>query len=475
MLKIALTGGPCAGKSTILSTLTQVLEERGYKALVIPETATELILNGILPNENMSGLDFQELIIEKQISKEKIYETAAKMYGDDRVVIICDRGLCDGLAYVSKDEMELLLNKWNMTVYDALNTYDCVFHLVTAADGAEEFYEWNDPSKEGAGNNAARSESPALAREKDKMNLNSWVGHPHLRIFDNSTNFADKVSRVVKELMSVLGEPEPHEIERKFLIKKPSEEEIAALGCVSKSNIIQTYLVRKHKDTERRVRQRGTKATGYKFYYTEKTVVGSGERIETERKITPDEYVELLAEADTALHQISKVRYCFIFDNKYYEMDLYPFSDEHAILEIELNDINEPINFPPLQFVKEVTDDDAYKNCSLAKSLKLETNIKDDFVPCKHKTEGYCKYGIKTSCTSCKRNFKYYEPLVDDTKCETNCSDDDLNWIYETGREESDVLGSGSTYYDVFRTKKQRKGVRKIPRKQSYIHYSKTI
>ena len=106
MLKIALTGGPCAGKSTILSTLTQVLEERGYKALVIPETATELILNGILPNENMSGLDFQELIIEKQISKEKIYETAARIYGDDRVVIICDRGICDGLAYVSKDEME---------------------------------------------------------------------------------------------------------------------------------------------------------------------------------------------------------------------------------------------------------------------------------------------------------------------------------------------------------------------------------
>ena len=29
MLKIALTGGPCAGKSTILSTLTLVLEERG--------------------------------------------------------------------------------------------------------------------------------------------------------------------------------------------------------------------------------------------------------------------------------------------------------------------------------------------------------------------------------------------------------------------------------------------------------------
>lgn len=30
-------------------------------------------------------------------------------------------------------------------------------------------------------------------------------------------------------------------------------------------------------------------------------------------------------------------------------------------------------------------------------------------------------------------------------------------WIYETGREESEILGSGSTYYDVIKTKDEQK------------------
>ena len=52
-------------------------------------------------------------------------------------------------------------------------------------------------------------------------------------------------------------------------------------------------------------------------------------------------------------------------------MDIYPFSDEYAIVEIELNDINENIKLPPLDFIKDVTDDNKYKNFSLAKTLSL--------------------------------------------------------------------------------------------------------
>ena len=52
-------------------------------------------------------------------------------------------------------------------------------------------------------------------------------------------------------------------------------------------------------------------------------------------------------------------------------MDIYPFSDEYAIVEIELNDINENVKLPPLDFVKDVTDDKKYRNSELAKTLKL--------------------------------------------------------------------------------------------------------
>ena len=51
--------------------------------------------------------------------------------------------------------------------------YDAVYHLVTAAKGAESFY--------GSETNAARRETPEEARELDSKTLNSYLGHPHLR------------------------------------------------------------------------------------------------------------------------------------------------------------------------------------------------------------------------------------------------------------------------------------------------------
>ncbi len=416
MLKLCLTGGPCGGKSQIYNFLTKVLGERGFHIFFCPESASELILNGIRPSENLSMVNFQNFILDKQLAKEKLYNELTKYYPEDKVIIFYDRGIMDNCAYVDKNVFEKMLAQRNLTFADVYAHYDAVLHLVTAADGAEEYYQWNDPTKEEVGNNAARSESPEEARIKDKKTLNAWIGHPHLRVFDNSTNFEGKVKRVVEEVFALLGEPVPTEIERKFLIKKPTLEEIEKLGCISKTNIIQTYLKSDNPKIERRVRQRGTKQNGFNFYYTEKMEIKDGERIENESKITPTEYINYLTEADILLHQISKVRRCFIYDKKYYEMDFYPFSDEYAILEIELNDINEPINLPPLTIVKEVTNDKSFKNYSLAKTLSFDNvNIES----------------------------------IQNTQVE--------KWLYETGREEPEILGSGSNWSNVETTYDEQK------------------
>ena len=371
MLKVVITGGPGAGKTEIMSYLTQILEERGYKVFVVPETPTELILNGIRPCTNISVVEFQNFVLDKQLSKEKLYDNAAEYYDKDKVIIFYDRGILDACAYVDKYPIfEEMLKKRNLSFSDVFNKYDAVLHLVTAANGAIEFYQWNDPTKEEVGNNAARGESPEEAVEKDVKTLNSWIGHPHLKVFDNSTDFDGKKKRVIEEVFALLGEPVPKEIERKFLIKKPTEKEIEQLGYISKTNIVQTYLV-SPEDVERRVRQRGTKEDGFSFYYTEKKEIGVGERFEKEEKISKDIYINYLSETDSNLHQISKTRYCFIYENQYFEMDIYPFSEEYAILEIELNDINENIEYPPLTFIKEVTEDLNYRNKSLAERMSL--------------------------------------------------------------------------------------------------------
>ncbi len=367
MMKIVMTGGPGAGKTEIMSHLTQNLEERGYKVFIIPETATELILGGIAPGKHISMEEFQSFVLEKQLAKEALYQRAAAFYDPEKVLIFCDRGIMDSCAYVEKPVFERMLRKQGLTLAEAYQRYDAALHLVTAADGAEAFYQWNDPSKEEVGNNAARSESPAQAREKDKLTMQAWIGHSHLRVFDNSTDFAGKIRRVIEEVFALLGEPIPMEIERKFLIRRPTPETIAALGCVSETQIIQTYLYSRTDGTERRVRQRGTAVDGYTFYYTEKTELRSGTRMEKEEKISQAAYIQYLTEADTSLHQIAKTRYCFIYENRYFEMDLYPFSEDYAILEIELHNRNEAITLPPLEVVQEVTDDKRFRNAALAK------------------------------------------------------------------------------------------------------------
>lgn len=52
--------------------------------------------------------------------------------------------------------------------------YNQIVHLVSAAKGAEKFYQIED--------NAARSEDLELARTRDDMASKAWVGHPYIEV-----------------------------------------------------------------------------------------------------------------------------------------------------------------------------------------------------------------------------------------------------------------------------------------------------
>lgn len=368
--KIVLSGGPGGGKSTSMSRIEQTLSARGYKVLIIPESATELIINGIIPCDKLSLDTFQEIVLDKQLSKETLYDKISSYYNED-IIILLDRGIPDQLAYISKEKFEQMLEKRNLDLSKATDRYDLVLHLVTAADGASENYEWAGGTK---CNNKARSESPIEAIEKDKMTLNGWMlaGCKKLKVIDNSSDFNNKIDRVLSEVFNLIGEPIPYQTERKFLIKKPSINILENLNLSSKSEIIQTYLTPINPEIERRVRQRGNIKDGYTFYYTEKSDITEGERKEVEKRISTREYINLISEADFTLHQIKKYRYCFIDNNQFFELDIYPFSDEYAILEIELKNMSDKIQLPTfLEIIKEVTNDLNYRNISLAKTLSF--------------------------------------------------------------------------------------------------------
>ena len=60
-------------------------------------------------------------------------------------------------------------------------------------------------------------------------------------------------------------------------------------------------------------------------------------------------------------------------ENQYFEIDIYPFWNDKAIVEIELNSENEEVKMPKCLYVlKEVTDDNRFSNYSLANNNKID-------------------------------------------------------------------------------------------------------
>ena len=358
--KIVLTGGPCAGKTTALTWINNYFSKRGYTVLFVPETSTELITNGVAPWTCGTNCDYQILLMRLQKVKEQIYDEAAKTMKSDKILIVCDRGILDSKAYMKDIEFKKMMKELETNETKERDSYDAVFHLVSAAKGKEEAYT--------LANNVARTESVEEALKLDDKIISAWTGHPHFRIIDNSTDFEQKLERLLKEIASFLGEPEPLEIERKFLIYYPSIKELEKMPNCTKVDITQTYL-KSVDDTERRVRARGINGD-YLYYLTEKRKISNLKRIELEKRLTQDEYLALLMESDNKLHTIHKTRYCLSENNQYFEIDIYPEWDNQAIMEIELSSEDEEIKTPEfIKIIKDVTDDESYKNYEMAKEM----------------------------------------------------------------------------------------------------------
>ncbi len=357
--KIVITGGPCAGKTTALSWIQNAFTRMGYVVLFIDETATQLIANGAAPWLSESNRDFQWHLIELQLAKEKAFADIAGTLKGNKFLIVCDRAAMDNHAYMSDGEFSWVCRQLNRNVIELRDSYDAVFHLVTAAKGAEAYYTLE--------NNKARTETVEQAAALDNKLIAAWTGHPHLRVIDNSTGFEEKMKRLISEITSFLGEPNPLEIERKFLIKYPDLEKLAAMPNCRKVDIIQTYLKPDEGFEEVRIRQRGE--DGHFIYFkTRKKKLSDMKRVEEERRLSQDEYLALLMTADPAFRPIRKQRWCLSENGMYYEIDIYPEWNDRAMMEIELDKEDRPIIIPDcFEVIQEVTGMKEYSNHELAR------------------------------------------------------------------------------------------------------------
>ncbi len=158
------------------------------------------------------GLCFQSNLMDLQMTLEDSFERVLQARGKPSV-LLCDRGLMDGSAYMAPEQWEKLLANKGLEIADVCECrYNAVMHLVTAAEGAERYYTLE--------NNEVRSENLEQARELDRKSRLAWVGHPKLFVFDNSTDFEGKLQRLVDTVDSLVGLPSKHsKSSRKYLLK----------------------------------------------------------------------------------------------------------------------------------------------------------------------------------------------------------------------------------------------------------------
>lgn len=199
--KICVTWWPCAWKTTALQVLKDHFSKLGYQTFICPETATSLINWWVTPRV-LSINDFQWLLMDKQLSEEYIYNTAA-IKTNQKSLILYDRWICDWHAYMDDDLYEKLLNERWLTQKDAYQRYDAIIHLVTAALWAEKYYQRND-WKWKTWNNSARFESPNEAISLDNKTKNAWKWHRNLIIIWNDWNFNQKMWKVIQAINKML-------------------------------------------------------------------------------------------------------------------------------------------------------------------------------------------------------------------------------------------------------------------------------
>ena len=357
--RIVITGGPCAGKTTAMSWIQNAFSKMGYAVLFVDETATQLITGGAAPWLNQSNRDFQWHLIQLQLAKEKAFGDIAATMKASKILLVCDRAAMDNCAYMSEEEFGWVLRQLGTNKVDLRDRYDAVFHLVTAARGAEKYYTLS--------NNQARTETVEEAVTLDNKLIAAWTGHPHLRVIDNSTGFEEKMMRLIREITAFLGEPLPMEIERKYLIARPDLHALEQLPNCERVDIIQTYLRTEDPSEEVRIRQRGS-GGHYIYFMTRKRRISDLKRVEVEERLSQEEYLSLMVQADPACRPIHKQRYCLSDNGLYYEIDIFPDWEDRALMEIELHSESQEILFPEgIEVIREVTGDRAFSNRELAR------------------------------------------------------------------------------------------------------------
>jgi hypothetical protein len=349
-------------QTTALDRLSAYLRERGFRVFTVTEAATLMFSSGCYFSDmspEAKSITFQAQLMGIQLSLEDAFIDIARATGVP-CVVLCDRGACDGKAYSTPEAWEQVRAKrgFESDVPLREGRYSAVFHLVTAALGAEKFYT--------LANNETRTETLEQARTTDERTQRAWMGHPRLTIFDNEgKDFEAKMRRVVDTMAMIVGLPLVERTPTKFLLA-PIPTAVDVPGASPETDGLATFL--RHRLTKGEsggcgdgegstslaadplqvfevekiyllgsqqplseglslqysfIRRRSQK-TNSTYGHTTVSLHSSGERVEVKRIMTKREFEFMKATlTDPKRHVVLQRRYCFLWAGKSFSIHRY--------------------------------------------------------------------------------------------------------------------------------------------------------
>mgnify|MGYP000265032238 CR=1 FL=1 len=185
--RIAITGGPSAGKTALLEVVRRNFSRIG----VLPEAAS-IIFGGGFPrvtDDEVALRAAQRAIYHVQCELERYADESGKY-----AVVLCDRGTLDGLAYWPNGETgpNGYFDQLGTTEEAELARYHAVIHLRTPG---EEGYDATNP---------LRIEGPEEAALLDEKIAHVWRNHPNRVEVNSSATYLEKLNKAVAAILQVL-------------------------------------------------------------------------------------------------------------------------------------------------------------------------------------------------------------------------------------------------------------------------------
>jgi len=179
--RIALTGGPGAGKTAILEIVRKAMCEH---VRVLPEAAS-IVFGGGFPRG--PGLKARRAAQRAIFYVQRELELAGEE--DDLAIVLCDRGTIDGGAYWPGPGE--LWASVGTTLDEQLARYRAVIHLRTPISG----YNHQNP---------LRIESPSEAHVIDERIAALWSRHPRRFEVQPEADFLTKAAHAIQILRDEL-------------------------------------------------------------------------------------------------------------------------------------------------------------------------------------------------------------------------------------------------------------------------------